>query len=624
MFRLFVIFSLLVPINVFAQVQIGHGNSSLLQHSEIPNLVSRSSSAKIVQAGIPVVVGFQDEVGNFDSMPFGIGVDVRPTRDMNVIQLLPEPPTVLAMSPSFMFALDPFARQAFSIGTGLNFAVPSLTTLAPGMSIRVQGVVLDPSFPNGMAFSNAVRFDAIPTLTPLTLQANTTQNYAFFGDSSWSADLNNDGFRDLIIGATRETSGNISNSGAVYLKFGPDFLVEQKIDAPHQQSCTGSLNCAEFGREVSAADITGDGVIDLIVAARGKTVNSKTRAGAVYLIPGPNFNSGSAIEINEPVVTGGADVSAWFGQIARPLDWNGDGQKDLLVTARKGESVYRSNPSIVQAEAGEAWIILGPITSATLQNSQVIHLRHLNDSVGPQFGYGGSTGDVNGDGRDDVVIGAYRYDSAPSLNDDTGAAFVFLSPSAPAISLVAADYVLQPALDEFGYFGHELVVDDFNNDGKADVAYAGEFGDSAVFNAGTVRVAFGPDFSESEIVVSSPQPRAGTLGSSVVSGAPGGLLGGGFGSDLASCDFNADGFIDLVIGEFYASRNGLDRSGAAWVFLGPSFEQALELPSDHLQNQGYDGRRVHCLPSPDGFGFAGVGAPYSLNGTGRMRLYSWQ
>lgn len=610
-----------------AQMPVGLGNSGLSQTSSVFDmngqlLIPADGGAKVIQPNEQIVLTIEDRSNLYQDRAFGLATDVRTTRSANVINLPGERVSTLAISNSYSIIVDPFTSTPHSFQQQLLLGPISIPVLGSSESIWSQALVLDPSYPNGMAFSNAVRFDSPPALIPSALSASTPQSYSFFGDSVWSEDLNMDGSKDLIIGATRNSSLGVNHSGAVYIRFGPNYLVEQKINPPELQSCSGQSPCSEFGREVSVADITGDGVNDLIVSARGLTVNTKTRAGAVYVIPGPNFDPNTAIKIQEPAHTGGPDVSAWFGQIARPLDWNGDNNTDLLITARKGKSVLLDPPHNIQDEAGEAWVILGPITSSSIPTANIIHIRHMNNSTAPQFGYGASTGDLNKDGRDDVIIGAFRFDQTPQNDDNTGAVFAFISPTTQNSSITSADFVIQPSLDEAAYYGHELVVEDFNNDGNLDIAYAGEFGDSAGLNAGTVRVAFGPKFSQNELVISPSAPRLGSPGGPFT-GAPGGLLGGGFGSDLSSCDINGDGFQDLVIGEFYANRNSNPRSGAAWVHLGPSFIQALELHSDHLQVDGYDGRRVSCISNPSGFDTAVVSSPYTINGTGRVRLYNW-
>jgi protein kinase-like protein/FG-GAP repeat protein/VCBS repeat protein len=200
-------------------------------------------------------------------------------------------------------------------------------------------------------------------------------------------------------------------------------------------------------------------------------------------------------------------------------------------------------------------------------------------------------GDLNGDGRDDIVAsaeGAYEH----------GEAYVFTP---------AADSTLTPWLtlkaehpnDGFG----TVTAGDFNGDGHRDLAVSAVFNDAGGRDAGRVYVYFGPHRSgKPDVIIDGTQPAQY------------------FGWGLGAGDLNGDHIDDLIVGAPYDSR-GLHRSGRAWVYLGgPHFGTKPDLDvSCGVEDSGFG---VACAflgdVNGDGFGDFAVSAPsYSGGGPGR-------
>src|SRR5262245_62051016 len=160
-----------------------------------------------------------------------------------------------------------------------------------------------------------------------------------------------------------------------------------------------------FGSSVaSVGDVNGDGYDDVIIGAN--FFPSEGGQGRAYLyFGGPAIDSLADLVI--PFPPGG---SGWFGiSVASAGDFNGDGYPDIIVGARY--AVF----------SGKAFIYYGgPSLDATPD------LTLTGENTGSWFGSSvASVGDVNGDGFDDVIVGAPNYGS------QAGRAYVFLGGSVP-------------------------------------------------------------------------------------------------------------------------------------------------------------------------------------------------
>ncbi len=222
------------------------------------------------------------------------------------------------------------------------------------------------------------------------------------------------------------------------------------------------------------------------------------------------------------------------------------------------------------------------------------------DQTGAFFGISVATaGDVNGDGYDDVIVGAYRYDNGQT---DEGAAFVYHG-SATGLSttpnwMAESD---QPAL-----LGLSVgTAGDVNGDGYAD-AIVGAYGyDNGQIDEGRAFVYHGsasglsttPNWTaESEQVYAYFGYSVGTAG-----------------------DVNGDGYTDVIVGA-YSYDNGQTEEGRAFVYEGSpsglSITPAWIGESD--QDLAYFGASVGTAGDVNGDGYADVivGAPYFDNGQG--------
>jgi len=340
-----------------------------------------------------------------------------------------------------------------------------------------------------------------------------------------AGDVNGDGFDDLIVGAYLNDAGGAS-AGRAYVVFGgtaPDGVPDVIL--------TGAAAGDLFGYAVAGAgDLDGDGLPDLVVGAPARTTANGTGSGAAYVYS--NANTGAGVALWSAL---GAAANDRFGQsVAAAGDVNGDGYGDLIVGAWLNDAGG--------ADTGRAYLYFGgPGADATPD------LTLTGAASGDRFGRSvAGAGDVNGDGYDDLIVGAYVNDAGGT---DTGRAYIYFGGAAPDAT---PDLTLTGAAvdDQFGIA--VAGAGDVNGDGYADVIVGAWLNDAGGTNAGRAYVFFGgatPDATPDLVLT-------------------GAAAGDTFGYSVASAgDVNGDGYADVIIGAVFNSAGGVG-AGQAYVYFG--------------------------------------------------------
>ncbi len=441
------------------------------------------------------------------------------------------------------------------------------------------------------------------------LEGIATHDYAGLPVRS-AGDLNGDGIDDLFIGAHNASPNGRERAGEAFVVFGrttpfpATFDLRRLFPAGGGDGSRGFVlkGIDPFDRTgqagALAGDVNGDGVDDLVIGAFFASPNGARYAGESYVVFGRTTSFPPAFQLSRLLPDGGGDGSAGFvlegvddgdnsgRAVSAAGDLNGDGIDDLVVGAYRAG--HDGHPS-----AGESYVVFGRATrfppafalgDLLPQNGGDGTAGFIIDGIdsGDFSGFAvSSAGDVNGDGLDDLIIGAQYAD--PEGRERAGEGYVVFGRSVG----FAATFELRDLFPENGGDGSEgfalagidagdnagravAAAGDINGDGFDDLAVGAQYADpDGRDRAGESYVVFGratafpPVFQLSVLL-----PSGGGDGSAgfVVAGID---PGDGAGRSVGSAgDVNADGIDDLFVGAFGADVNGQTNSGEAYVIYG--------------------------------------------------------
>jgi hypothetical protein len=367
------------------------------------------------------------------------------------------------------------------------------------------------------------------------------------GFSLTSGDFDGDGLSDLVIGAPFGLTGRpdvvLGRTG----NWGSPLDLGE--DTARNFAFTGEVG-SSAGWRVEAADLNDDGRIDFIISSPDARQDD-LQAGAVDVVFGRRgYGALDLVSLAEtdPFVRcriWGEDGSERFGERLATGDLNGDGVDDLVIGAPDGPN----GPKVVFGHRGD-W---GPVFEGPLDGENGFEVGPL--AAGARTGAGLRVLDFDGNGIGDLAIGSPEHSAFDGRVD------VLLGRQSWEATVELTDDAKSVTFTGFGNDaggGEPVAGGDLNGDGRDDLVITGQY---TGFITGSVWVAFG-----------SGEPP-GTIDVSEFDGTNGLRIDGLNDQDLFGCavdlgDVNNDGFDDLVIAARGAAGLGRTDAGLVYVIFG--------------------------------------------------------
>ncbi|MEZ4447991.1 MAG: Ig-like domain-containing protein [Nannocystaceae bacterium] len=464
-----------------------------------------------------------------------------------------------------------------------------------------------------------VRIAVNPTTIDLGDVADGNGGFVVDGEApsdyagSWVAglgDVDGDGYDDLGLGA-RFSDVGFADAGSAYVVFGKSnqapvalFALDQGLGFPIRGEGAGD----QAGTCIApAGDLNHDGLADVLVGAP-QVDDEGILAGRAYAVFGKESADPAVLAdvVNE---LGGYSIDAegkldLAGKaVARAGDVNGDGLDDLIVGA------YGADPG--GTFSGRSYILFGAETPTTTPLGKVVQGLggvYLDGEKSLDFSghavAGG--GDINGDGLDDLIVGAYGADPGGDASGRTYVIFGATDLGPLKLADVAAGkggFALDGELAGDRSGTAVAFVGDVNGDGFDDLAIGAHLADPNGSSSGKVYVVFGEADPESRAL-------AGLGDGGFVLDGPNFRDYAGFSVDGGG-DVNGDGLDDVIVGAYGANADG-DLSGRTFVFFGREGSGNVQL-SALIQGDG--GFALDGEESEDYSGFS-VANPGDVNGDG--------
>jgi hypothetical protein len=485
---------------------------------------------------------------------------------------------------------------------------------APGWDGGQQG--------EGAAFVFLGSAGGIQGSDPATAQAHLESNQplAAFGVSvSGAGDVNGDGYDDVIVGANFYDSvlpgTQLAVTGAAFVFLGGPSGIQGRDPATAHATVFANKYESEFGEVVArAGDVNRDGFADVLVCAphqghdfppeSGIPPNQQSGEHGVAFVfhgsaAGVRSGTGSVVAdaVLLPYEPGPVDpvILAQFSRVDGAGDVNADGFDDVLVGGNDTYLFIGSPGGVVGRDPTEARSRIRGDAQTSLLNVS-------------------GAGDVNGDGFDDVLIGAPGRESEPFTQDQHGAAYVFLGGAAGIVGSQVADA-------HAAFFGSILAewlgysVDtagDVDRDGFADIVVAARVYPGSLANEGVAYLFRGSaqgitaqSLLDADVRIEARQSGAVVNGTTAFS-----VAGAG--------DVNGDGFSDVIMGKGFFDAGQVDE-GAAFIYLGGPWPPAGNQPP--IARAG-DDQVVYDLDA-NGSQSITVDGRASFDPDGTIAAYAW-
>jgi hypothetical protein len=246
-----------------------------------------------------------------------------------------------------------------------------------------------------------------------------------------AGDFDGDGRDEILLGVPSADLGDPTREqpGAAYIVDVPDNGGSLDLaSAERFTTIVGADQRDGLGFFVAAGDVNADGIDDAVIGARdaGGAGNQRNNAGEVHVLFGsPDLpQSIDLANMSVDAVVYGPDANDSLGFTVATADLTGDGIDDILAGAPIADSCRDGRP-----DGGEVYAVSGgPGLKGDSDLAQGTFERALfGAEAGDELGFSLTAGDINGDGRDDIIAGALLADGPNNAREDAGQAHIVLS-----------------------------------------------------------------------------------------------------------------------------------------------------------------------------------------------------
>lgn len=390
-----------------------------------------------------------------------------------------------------------------------------------------------------------------------------------------TGDFNGDGAADILLGARfgDGPDNTRQDAGEAYVIFGP-LDPQATVDLAAGEAdliLWGASPGDNLGFAAAAADLNGDGIDDIVLGApfMRDPQNPNVKLGGVLIIfGGPDLGGSLDLAVSDPDVTIlGPSPSSFLGDSLAAGDVNGDGAPDLIAGATF--ALHAPDPGQPPVQTGAAYLFFGRspwpalLRTADGEYDAAVFGAEEFDELGDTV----ASGDINGDGIDDIILTAEAADGPDNGRPVAAEVYVLLGSRRLGGDYETArgDYdLIVFGADPQDTLGFSLASADLDGDGAAELIMGARLDDNplaARTRTGAVYILRGGGDLPREIDLASPPPGVAALY---------GLDDSDLTATAVAADVDGDGRPELLIGSGFADgpENGRRDGGELYVLDG--------------------------------------------------------